>query len=80
MRKEAEEIKIRDGESTFIKGTRERGEEINHKNRQDQKAAYQKQQHFLGKKKLQDEEAAQHHAVRSAALLTHCIARVGLSP
>lgn len=41
MRKKVEEIKIRDGESTFIKGTRERGEKINHKNRQDQTAASQ---------------------------------------
>lgn len=41
MRKKAEEIKIRDGENTFIKGTRKRGEEINHKNRRDQTAAYQ---------------------------------------
>lgn len=41
MRKKAEEIKIRGGESAFIKGTRKRGEEINHRNRQDQTAAYQ---------------------------------------
>ena len=33
--------KIRDGEKAFIKGKRESGEEINHKYRQDQTAAYQ---------------------------------------
>lgn len=42
MRKKAEEIKIRsDAEKAFIKGKRERGEEINHNYRQDQTAAYQ---------------------------------------
>lgn len=44
-----EEIKIRDGEQAFIKGKREMGEEINHKYRQHQAAAYQQKPYFLGK-------------------------------
>lgn len=42
--------KIIDGEKAFIKGKRERGEEINHKYRQDQTAAYQQQPYLLRKK------------------------------
>lgn len=79
MRKKAEEIKIRDGESTFIKGTRKRGRKSI--TRTDKiKSSIPETAVFPWEKKLQDEEAAQHHAARSAALLTHCIARVGLSP
>lgn len=80
MRKKAEEIKIRGGESAFIKGTRKRGGGNQSQEQTRSNGSIPVAAVFPWEKKLQDEEAAQHHAVRSAALLTHCIERVVLSP